>query len=114
MGRKLWEVIRHRPWVVFAVCFGLYIAVALALPNIDHRIALSIPVRLVILAVGISTLALAVSLAFYFVDTWTRRNGVRNRTSFWVWMVFETLLGVPFAAVCFAWAGMCLWIVAFR
>lgn len=113
MVRKLWEVIRHRPWVVFAAFFGLHITVAIALPNTDQPIALSIPVRLIFLAVGISTLALAVSLVFYFVDTRTRRKTVQDRISFWAWMVFETLVGVPFTAVCVVWAGICLWVVAF-
>ncbi len=64
---RLWELIRHRHWVVAGVWFATYTVAAIALPNTDHRmLPLSVPLRLAMLAVGVSTLAFAVSLSFYF------------------------------------------------
>jgi len=115
MPRKLWELIRHRHWVVAGFWFATYIIAAVALPNTDHRmLPLSVPLRLTMLAVGVSTLVFAVSLSFYFFDSWSRSRTVATSVMYKVWISFETVLGVPFTLICFAFAGVCFWVVAFR
>jgi hypothetical protein len=108
-------LIRHHHLVVFGICFAMYALAAIVLPHTGYRVLpLSFPLRFTVVAVGLSTFVFAISLSFYFFDSWSRKTEVEDSFSYKVWITFETLFGVPFTLSCFVWAAMCMWVAGFK
>lgn len=112
VGSELWRTVRHRQWLVFVIFFVLCSLAGIVLPPTPrHLQTISTAERLLMLGVGLSLLMLSLSLSFYFADSWTGLRTAANKTTYRIWLGFETLVGVPFAFACVAFGGVCLWIV---
>jgi hypothetical protein len=89
---------------VFCVCCVLYIVAAVLMPNLDSHTPLSTPARIALFVLGIGTLAFALSLTCYFLEIWRRWKISVLGTGYRIWVAFETLVGVPFAVLCYCFA----------
>ena len=114
MLRKFWSVVRSRHGIMFSVWFAFLATVGVVLPSAAYRGPLSFAARLVLAITAVATLTFALSLSYYFFDAWKRAKLISNRLSYCAWMTFETLVGAPFAAMCYIFAGMGLWVALFR
>jgi len=118
VGSELWRTIRYRQWLLFAIVFALLSLAAIALPPTPYlpRHVQPLPVlsRLVLFAIGLSTLTLSASVSFYFVDSWRANRPAANKAAIRIWLGFETLVGVPFALACIPVGFACLWVVFAR
>ena len=115
MLAKFWSVVRYRPVPLFlCLCLVLEIA-AIVIPN--HGSAQqtsSLASKAVLLAFAITSISFAISLGFYFIDAWRRRSTVPDNLVFRGWLAVETVLGVPFAALCLAAGSMSLFAIFFH
>jgi ABC-type uncharacterized transport system permease subunit len=109
------KTIRERQGVLFVALCGLFIVAAIVLPtNPRHPQPLPFTARILLLTIGLVALTFAVSLCFYFVDSWKKKHSVANKTAYRVWLGLETIVGVPFALLCVQVSLMCLWLVFTR
>ena len=114
MLRDLWKVIRTRQWLIFCITFVLFTVAAMMLPNTDSRAPLTISMRAVFFATGVATFAFALSLTCYFFAAWRSKIFPQGSVIYRLWIAFETLVGVPVAAVCYVFALASIWVSLFK
>jgi hypothetical protein len=97
---------RHRGLVALGwyVCLTL---LAIALPRLPR---MAVVQRAALLVASVGTLLFAASLCAYFVEAWERQRQVSNRGEYTAWMIFESVIGLPFALACAAGAFAGLWL----
>jgi hypothetical protein len=103
----LWRKTQRHRGLVF---LGWYLCVALAgiaLPRSGH---LSIGQRAGCVVASCATLLFAGTLCAYFVEAWKRQHQVANKGQYTAWVLFESVIGVPFALACVAGAFAGLWV----
>ena len=92
------------------VFLGWYACLTLAGIALPRAPGLSVAQRTVCIVASVSTLLFAASLCAYFVEAWRRQSQVSNRGAYTAWIVFESVIGVPFALVCAAAGVLVLWL----
>ena len=104
---ELWRrTQRHRGLVFLGWFVGLSLA-GMLVPRSQHLSAL---VRLLSIGVGMATLLLAASLGAYFIEAWKRQAHVSNKDEYTCWLLFESIVGIPFALGCAAFALAVVWL----
>lgn len=103
----LWCRIQRHRWLVF---LGWYLCLTLLAIVPPRSPQLSVVQRAAYIVASVVTLLFAASLCAYFVEAWKRQRGVSNRGAYTAWVLFESVIGVPFALSCAAGAFAALWI----
>jgi hypothetical protein len=102
-----WRRIQRHRGLVFLGWYLCLTLVSIALPRSPH---LSIVQRAACVVASCATLLFAATLCAYFIEAWKRQRQVANRSQYTAWVVFESVIGVPFALACAAGAFAGLWV----